>query len=234
MVKLLLQQTACWMLRLRCTESKSVSLPLIGGRGTTAAADWAWLPSPDFKILELHHGPLTDTTADQSAPRSLLVSLGTLAPPDRVSLPLLGFQGLRLRGRVDKGAAYEFKSLVYEDDREGKEEDEQPLVQGERHDGEDGCQDRHVEDQEVQAEGQRHGHQEPRIAPRWHLQQRVVLRTQIGWPKHLHKCLRCHALSNVGGEGVQAQQKKILHQQLKVAQLRHLQQYVSSGHAETV
>ena len=150
----------------------------------TAAADWAWLPSPAFETLELHHGPLTSKSADLSVSQFLLISLGVLAPADGAALPLLGFQGLGLRGRVDKGAPHKLQRLVYEDDREGEEDDEQPLIQGERHDGENGCQNWHIEDEEVQAEGQRHGHQQPGVAPRRHLQQRVVLHMQRGLPKH--------------------------------------------------
>lgn len=79
---------------------------------------------------------------------------------------------------VDKGTADKFEGLVNDDNRAGKEQDEGPLVEGEGHNGEDGGQHGNVEDDEVQAERQRHRHQQPWVAPGRHLQQRVVLCTQ--------------------------------------------------------
>lgn len=91
------------------------------------------------------------------------------------SLPLLGFQGCRLSRWVDEGAAHKLQGLIDQDHREGKHEHQEPLVQGERYDGEDAGQNRHIQDEEVQAKGEGHSHQQPGVAPWRHLQQRVVL-----------------------------------------------------------
>jgi len=52
--------------------------------------------------------------------------------------------------------------------REGENDD--PVVEGERDDGEDAGEHGHVHDDEVEAEGDTHGQQEPRVDPRRHLQ----------------------------------------------------------------
>ena len=117
--------------------------------------------------------------------QTMTASPGNASEPP--SLPLLGLQGCRLRRRVHKVAPHELQRLVYEDDGEGEHDDQEPLVEGEGDDGEDAGQNRHVEDEEVQAEGERHGHQQPGVAPRRHLQQRVVLRSSA---RDLSKCYR--------------------------------------------
>ena len=75
---------------------------------------------------------------------------------------------------ADLRVKYEWH-LVDEDDREGERDNKEPLLEAEGHDPEDVGEEGHVEDEEVQPEGDCLSHEEPGVDPRGHSQQRVVL-----------------------------------------------------------
>mmetsp|Transcript_9814 Transcript_9814/g.26682 ORF Transcript_9814/g.26682 Transcript_9814/m.26682 type:complete len:384 (+) Transcript_9814:266-1417(+) len=108
------------------------------------------------------------------------------APGGHDLLRLLQLSHALLELSVSPNAADKLEHLIDEDDGHGECEYEDPIVVREGHDGEDGGEKGHVEDDEVEAKGDEHGQQEPGIAPRRHLQQGAILRECVKRVEHLN------------------------------------------------
>mmetsp|Transcript_11461 Transcript_11461/g.36259 ORF Transcript_11461/g.36259 Transcript_11461/m.36259 type:complete len:251 (+) Transcript_11461:266-1018(+) len=79
------------------------------------------------------------------------------------------------------------EQLVDDDDGRGEGEHERPIARRERHDGEDAREEGDVHDDEVEAKADGHRDEEPRVAPRRHLQQRAVLGKRVQRVQHLDR-----------------------------------------------
>mmetsp|Transcript_16157 Transcript_16157/g.40948 ORF Transcript_16157/g.40948 Transcript_16157/m.40948 type:complete len:228 (+) Transcript_16157:166-849(+) len=110
-----------------------------------------------------------------------------MASPSGLLL-LLGIDaGLLAAAKVARGelAAHELEHLVNEDDGQRVDDDQTPLLLGERHDIEHGAQRRNVENHEVQRERERHRKKKIHIIPGRDHQERAVLRQGVERVEHL-------------------------------------------------
>eukprot|EP00962_Isochrysis_galbana_P012619 scaffold3572_cov125-Isochrysis_galbana.AAC.12 len=87
-----------------------------------------------------------------------------------LSSVLLGPHALRKGGAL-ADAPNKLERLIDDDHGEGEGKHNDPVIKGERDNGEDGCEHGHVHDDEMQAERNQHRYQEPRVHPWRDLQQ---------------------------------------------------------------
>lgn len=82
--------------------------------------------------------------------------------------------------------SHEFQNLVDYDHGQCHRQNQEPFVQRQRDDAKDLGEEWHIQNQEMQAERNRHGEEEPRVNPRGHCQQASILGEGIEGIEHLY------------------------------------------------